>query len=427
MHLLAGLKNLKTRKKIKMNINKLRVCFRLFVILLSVDLHSSWPKSAFGELQIADLSARVQLEFPYGINSRYVTTTVTGSGTVTQANSMALLQTGAASSSSAQMVSRTRVRFRPGQGAECLVTAIFTTGVSGSTQITGVGNSTDGFFFGYNGTSFGILFRNSATGSLVDTWIAQTAWNVDKYNGTGASGVTLDQTKGNIYKVQYQAAFGTISFYIANPATGAFDLVHQIKYDNANLVPSLSNPALQIMSQVINTTNSTNIQLRNCSLGAFLQGIFTNVYLRNNISTSKLITSTFTNVITLRNNTEFPYGSGITNQIMVYPDEITVFNRLTGSGDVIYTLYSNPSVTGSPVWTNVNATTSCMSYDTAGVLSAGTGYALFTFYISNGQSFTFNLYDYAVRLLPGETLMLAARTTTSTETIFSSISWREHQ
>lgn len=81
------------------------------------------------------------------------------------------------------------------------------------TQLMGVGDDLDGFFFGYNGSSFGILRRQNGT----DNWIPQSAWNNDTFDGNGRSGVALNATQGNVYSIQYQW-LGTWSFGPVQPS-----------------------------------------------------------------------------------------------------------------------------------------------------------------------------------------------------------------
>ncbi len=120
-------------------------------------------KTAFGETLVANLSHELLADFIYNINSEQVTSEANQSGTVTQENAMAKLSTGAAANSSATMYTKDRVRYQPGHGNRARFTALFTTGVANSTQIAGIGDSSNGFFFGYNGTSFGILHRKDGS------------------------------------------------------------------------------------------------------------------------------------------------------------------------------------------------------------------------------------------------------------------------
>lgn len=62
----------------------------------------------------------------------------------------------------------------------------------------------DGFFLELNSSTLRVGLRSSTTGSAVNTLIDQSSWNIDKLDGTGTSGVTLDLTKQQIFIVDYQ-------------------------------------------------------------------------------------------------------------------------------------------------------------------------------------------------------------------------------
>lgn len=126
--------------------------------------------SAFNELLFVQPEPKVQLEFPYNIvNTDYATLTTATGGTTSVANSLLSLTTTTTSGSLAKLASNYVLNYQSGQGSASIFTAVFTTGVANNIQIIGVGSAastttsanygvSDGFFFGYNGTSFGILW-----------------------------------------------------------------------------------------------------------------------------------------------------------------------------------------------------------------------------------------------------------------------------
>ncbi len=116
--------------------------------------------TSFGEATVAEPHPQVQLQFPYNINARIIDARPNQSGTVTQADNMMVLQTGAAANSSGTALSRDPIAYRPGQGVVIRFTALFAQGVIGSTQWAGAGDVGDGLFFGYNGTDFGVMRRH---------------------------------------------------------------------------------------------------------------------------------------------------------------------------------------------------------------------------------------------------------------------------
>ena len=113
-------------------------------------------KTAFGETSVAEPSPVVQVHFPYNINNDIVEVRE-NHGTVTVVNNKAHISTGASANQSASLLTRTPVKYNPGQGGLVRFTAVYTRGDANSTQWVGIGNSTDGYFFGYIGTDFAIL------------------------------------------------------------------------------------------------------------------------------------------------------------------------------------------------------------------------------------------------------------------------------
>jgi len=133
---------------------------------LYIYINSQWEPlvsnpqlTAFGEQSVAQALPVVQLQFPYNINAEIVDDRSNG-GTLTTDSSRAKLSTGAAANQSATLASRTPLKYDPGQGGLVRFTSVFDTGTANSTQVIGLGDAGDGYFFGYNGTSFGVMRRH---------------------------------------------------------------------------------------------------------------------------------------------------------------------------------------------------------------------------------------------------------------------------
>lgn len=115
--------------------------------------------SAFGEALTAQLTPLAQLDFADGLSAS-TNRRVTGAGSVTTSGSLAVAATGASANSRASLAARRYSMYRPGQGELSRFTAVFTAGAANSTQLAGPGDDCNGFFFGYNGTAFGVLRRS---------------------------------------------------------------------------------------------------------------------------------------------------------------------------------------------------------------------------------------------------------------------------
>jgi hypothetical protein len=389
---------------------------------VSNSLDVALPLGAFGELEVVNPTPVIQTDFVYNVNADMVDSTTTGSGTVTQADAMAVLQTAAASSSSAKVETKRFLKYRPGQGCHVRGTALFTTGVANSEQLFGCGDEQDGFFFGFNGTSFGVMSRNDS----VDTWVAQADWNGDKMDGTGGSsnptGQNLDATKGNVYQISFQwLGFGLIRFAIEDANTGKFVTVHQIAYANTNTVPSLLNPSFPILWSAENTTNTTNITVKGASCCAEVEGKIEYLGPINAIGNSKTgVTTTLTNILTIRNKSTY---QSITNRTPV--NILKYSSSVDGNKPAEFELVKNTTLGGSPSYTDISTNTSVIEYDTAGTTLTGGQTIDFATLASSGSLSESGTQTSDIILLPGETLTIAVRASATTTDATVGIRWVE--
>lgn len=367
-------------------------------------------ESALGQILTVTPQSIAQLQFTYNLLPDLVDIESTGSTTAFPQNGMAILN--ASNAGSVTLSSKARTNVPQGQGASCTFAAFYGNGDPGTNQIVGMGNDANGFFFGVVNSTFCILWRNNS----VDTVIPQSNWNVDPMDGTGPSGIVLDYTKGNVFKIQSQLDFGNINFFIESPLTGQLILVNQIQYANANVNRSLANPGMQLMAQVTSTGGAAQLNLG--SMGLFVEGNIAYSEVKNSVSVPGNISTTVGNVLTILND---PIFSGMTNEVMVLPNLLNLFNS-SGGNDALFTVYLNPTLTGQ-VFNPINAT-SVVSYDTSGTIST-VGRPLFTFYLASGAYQSINLSDYGVSLAPGDQLLFSCQSTTGSGVVYVSLSWSE--
>jgi hypothetical protein len=360
--------------------------------------------AAFGALLTAQENIKINLQFPYAINARLVNTTLVSGGTITQDTGRAKLSTSTNSAGSAKLESIDSIKYTPGQGIIARFTCVFTTGVANSRQEIGIGDDLDGFFFGYNGTSFGILRRVGG----VDTWVAQSSWNGDdKFDGTGPSGHTLDPTKGYPYQIQFQwLGFGAIRYFIEDPSSGDYTLVHTIKYAGTSAVPSLNNPTLPLHVKAINLGNTSDIIMYTPSMGALQEGIATDMgsnvrwsftHLRTTIVTAGLA------VFNMQNKAANVLGGVNTNRVIMHIDQISL--RSGNADDIYFTIFKNATIT-APTWVDVNTASSTAQTDIVGTTTGAGGIELMTFCLASNTTSTHDLTDFNIRVHPGQTISI---------------------
>lgn len=356
--------------------------------------------SVFGEQLVAIPSPFAQGDFVYGLNSNIVSNSTTGSGTATSANQMAVVSTTAAASSSATIRSVRTAKYRAGQGVLARFTAVFTAGVANSSQTAGMFNAQDGFGVGYNGTSFGVLWRRNS----VNTWTAQAAFNLDPLDGTGKSGMTIDPTKINIFKLQigYLGVFGCL-FSVINPANGEWVDFHRTSFANSATQPQFINPTLWFQIQAANTSNTSNIVVKSGSFGVFLEGERSRagdaIYAANH--TKSIASGTDTSVLSVRCNTTI---NGVSNNSTIRIRSLSV--GTLANVPAIVKAVKNATLGGVPSYASIDANNSLAAVDTAGTTVTG-GITVFNT-IADPKGTTFcDLTDFDIQLQPGETLTIS--------------------
>lgn len=392
--------------------------------------------SAFGEVEAVQPTPIIQLKFPYNINSDFCVTSATGSGSVTYSRPFVVLNISGTTGSSATLQSKNRFDYRCGQGGLAIFTAVFNTGITGTQQIVGLGNTGQGYFFGYTGTSFGIMRRNEG----VDTWIDQSSWNGDKLDGSSGTSFTLDTTKGNVYKIQFQwLGFGAIKFYLEKPTDGSWVLAHTIQYGNSNTGTSVNNSSFQSMANVSNIENSSEVTLKVPSMAALNEGesnndLYNYTYRSTTGSASSMSAAAGEALILSIQNINFFTGmsgftTGQSNQTMVFLQSLSVVQTTGGGSPVAILLYKNPTLT-STSYTPVDGSTSVVLKNTAGSISSP-GMLLATNYlgIANATRTIFwDLKDYNIWLAPGDVLLIAGLVAAGTgQSVTLSLQWVEKQ
>lgn len=391
------------------------------------------PRAAFGEVSIAENTPTCQVDFVYGINTLLTSTTTSNNATVTGSNGMAVLTTGAQVNSVATLVTKEYVKYRPGQGSLNRFTALFTAGVAGSTQIAGAfGDGIDGLGFGYNGTSFGVLYRRNN----VDTWIPQSSWNYDTMLGGTASGKTLVPTNLNVYQIKFQyLGGGNIFYYVLNDLSGRWVLVHMAKNAGNMTNPILRNPSMPIYLEARNTTNTSAVTIKTASVGQFLEGQRVLLGPRgalDAVNTSVALT-TQTNIIAIRNASTY---NGLANYAITHLRQVAISANKSPlpAGCVMLRMIRNPS-TNFASFTPWNGTTvdggvtitagqSTLSSNVSSLTISG-GVSTYAATVAIGASQTIDLSPFNISIYPGDVLCLVAYSSVDGVTVGVSTVWNE--
>lgn len=172
----------------------------------------------------------------------------------TQATASTLL--GVAASTAGRRVRQTFMHFnyQPGKSHLIVMTGNLRTsgGGTGVTTRLGYFNDANGLFFEVAEGVAAVVKRSSVSGSPVETRVVQSAWNLDRLDGTGPSNLTLDWTKNQIFLIDFEwLGVGLVRFGVRVNGTTVY--LHQIAHANVVSTVYMSTPNLPIRYEIINS------------------------------------------------------------------------------------------------------------------------------------------------------------------------------
>lgn len=123
-------------------------------------------------------------------------------------------------------------------------------------KLVGYFQGDDGIFLEWTSTAINAVLRTSTSGSPVDETVAQANWNVDKLDGTGKSGVTIDLTKLQILFIDMQWLGGGRARFGFN-VNGRLITAHEFKSANVKTLVYMKTPNLPVRWEVVNSAGTS--------------------------------------------------------------------------------------------------------------------------------------------------------------------------
>ena len=154
-----------------------------------------------------------------------------------------------------EYVIRQTIRYHayiPGKTQFILMTGVLGAGKSNVTRRLGYFDANDGLFFELADSTLKIVRRTSTSGGIVDNDVSQSSWNLDKMDGTGASGITIDTTKDQIFVIDFLwLGAGRIRFGFK--VDDGIIYCHQILIANVIDTAFMATPSLPVRYEIRNT------------------------------------------------------------------------------------------------------------------------------------------------------------------------------
>jgi hypothetical protein len=353
---------------------------RYEVMMLSDRLTPSGTLTdAFGRLRISDPLTLFDSQHRYYENGKWNTSNTANSTAAHNANESSIYMTVPTANNEYVYRETTRVfAYQPGKSLLIMNTFAMATPTANLVQRVGYFGTDNGVFFeNDSGTNY-LVLRSNTTGTITETRVAQSNWNMDKFDGTDYSsqgagsehGGGLDVSKTNIFWIDIEW-LGVGDVRCGFVVDGRLVPAHIFHNDNAQTAPYMTTACLPIRYEIktkgIISESSTMKQI--CSTvisegGYSLTGKQKAVGYDAN-ETPKDIPSagTYVPIISIRINPNTP-------DAIVIPTAID-FIGLTNNTRYSYKIILDGTL-GNAAWTNAS-TNSFIQYDkTANTITGGT-------------------------------------------------------
>jgi hypothetical protein len=240
---------------------------------VSANVYSPGTVDVFGRLITGRRINQIDVQFFTDTPQNLTTVTTTNGGSAVSSLGGASFATGTNVSGTSKSVSLNTVIYSAGAEIFTEVTASFTAPTSANSfQRIGLYDDNNGFFFGYEGTTFGVTVRNNA----VDTQVAKASFSEDTLVGGASSLFTragvpeaIDLTKQNIFRIRFGWQGSAPVYWEVMAPDGRFVTVHVTRQPNLAVGPHVRNPNLPITIHAAKASaDATSLVMTTNSWGA---------------------------------------------------------------------------------------------------------------------------------------------------------------
>lgn len=243
-----------------------------------------------------------------------------------------------------------RFNYQASKSQLIFITGILKASGGGTGIITRMGyfDDNNGLFLECNAGTINLVRRTYVTGAAVDNPIPQSSWNLDKMDGTGASKITLDFTKTQIFMTDFEwLGVGRVRFGFN--VNGITYYVHELSAANTLTTVYMSTPNLPLRYQIINDGTGAASSI-NCICSAVISEGG-----REEVATNSYLSTKGTSVQATKNITNAIISARLKNGYLGATIDILDLSLLTVSNDSYeWQLYMNPSGINSLSYSGIN-------------------------------------------------------------------------
>jgi len=221
-----------------------------YIINSDVTLKATNQLDSFGRLRVSEPFTLFDSQQRFGLDEAFASNTaVSGSISYIPTQSSCNLTVVNSTGSFAARESGYIFQYQPGKSLLTLETFVMAPQSSGNLrQRVGYFGTDNGFYLELSDKLY-LVQRSNVTGTISNTAVANTAWNGDKLDGTGASGYNLDITKAQIFwtDIEWLGVGDVRCGFILD---GKFITAHTFKHANVSTSAYITTACLPIRYEI---------------------------------------------------------------------------------------------------------------------------------------------------------------------------------
>ena len=405
------------------------------IIDSAVTIKDSANLDAFSRLRVSNPLILHNSQFTYDLAPVIMEQIVTGTGasiTHDGTNRCALMTFASTpTGGKAYMQSYEYLPYQPGRSQLIFVTFNMIAAVANVLKFAGYSDGVNGIEFQLDGTTKQfVIYSASSAGNEI---VTQSSWNLDKLDGTGASGFTLDITKTQILVIDIQALYvGRVR--IGFDIGGNIIYAHEFLHANLFASPYIQTANLPVRCGMTCTATVSTTMNFICS-AVISEGGTEDInafgYTFQQDSGAISVGTGGTHMLSLRPRTTF---NSFTNRTRVAYIDVEIYNA--GNQPVQWQLCIGQAISGTTTYNAVNSTYSSSEYNILGTLSGSPAIVIDGGYVASsggakGVTNTAIVSRYPITLNQAGshrslgTLTLKATSLSGTQTVYASIKFRE--
>jgi len=219
-------------------------------------------KDAFGKARVVEPFTLFDSNFIYSDDSRNWNSNTENSGSYGFVNNQSHVAMTAFGTSGSKVVRETKKVFKYQPGKSLLTMSSFQmapiTNYDANTSLrqrVGYFDANNGSYLEANGNTLHMVVRSSVSGSVVENRVPQSQWNVDKLDGSGGSGITVNVANSQIFWTDTEW-LGVGSVRTGFVIDGQFIICHIFNHANRNTGVYMQSATLPLRLEIENLTTT---------------------------------------------------------------------------------------------------------------------------------------------------------------------------